>query len=145
MSTNRKTIRTQLGTLLEAELVGAGLPLQALYPYRVADFNNQSPVGVLSSGGSDRTRKSLEGAGAIFYFEFFVFVLYATLDGTWTEQNAEDALDDIEAALAQFLVDYYSTAHWVSLRLVDRSEIVDLNIGGQEYKRENFTLAVEVF
>lgn len=142
-STSRKTVRDALTGLLQAALVGSGKPAQAVYGYQVGDFDKQSPVVVVASGPVLRERR---GFGPCWHTTatllVFVFVAYAA-DG-WTEANAEDALDSIEAAVADVVLANSSTATWHGLTYAQATEPGSMTIGGMEYRSEVFRLSCEV-
>ena len=142
-STSRKTVRDGLTTLLQAALVGSGKPAQAVYGYQVGDFGGQSPVVVVASGPVVRERK---GFGPCWHTTatllVLVFVAYAAPG--WTEANAEDALDGIEAAIADVVLANSSTATWHGLTYAEQSEPGSVVIGGVEYRNEVIRLACEV-
>ena len=102
MSTSRATARKGLANLLTTALVGTGKPAQAVYAYQVGDFAGQSPVVVVSSGPMLRLRDTLgECYRSRFELRIYTFVLYADPASNWTESDAEDALDTIEAAIEE--------------------------------------------
>lgn len=45
--TNRETVRDAFTTLLSTALVGSGLPVQAVYGYKIGDFQGQSPIVIV--------------------------------------------------------------------------------------------------
>ena len=139
----RKAVRQQLATLLTAELVTAQSLVQAVYSYRIGDFQGQSPVVVVSSGGSQRIPLTFEGTKPTYQILVHVFVVYSTEDGTWTEEDAENALDDIEEAISGVIaandaLDNY----WISLGVNGKSVADSVEIGGVEYRREIIELEV---
>lgn len=144
MASSRHTVRDAFAALLNAAMVGTGLPVQAVYAYRVGDFSGQSPVVAVSSAGSRRQRMTKLGSRATFYLLVSTFVMYS--DGsTWGEDDAEDALDSIEALLADVIDDNQVTTNWQALDYYDRSDRVSVEIGGIEYIYESVEIAVEVF
>ena len=144
MSTSRQTAREGLAALLQAALVGAGLPAQAVYDYQVGDFQGASPVVVVSSAGSERSRASLGACWhTTVYLWVHVFVLYS--DGTWTEADAEDKVDAIEAAIADVVLANSSYSGYWDKLIYDEPTLLDgVEIGGVEYRREVIRLRAEV-
>lgn len=140
MASNRKTVRAAL-----AALIAAGVPsLQKVYDYRVSDFGGQSPVATVSASGTGRERATFQGSQALMYFQVDVFALYS--DGAnWGEDDAEDAIDDIEAGIAAVVDANQKTEHWHSLSLEGRSQRIDVEIGGVEYVRELMVLVAGVW
>ena len=143
MSSNRKTAREALATLLSTALTGGGGLAQAVYSYRVGDFGGASPVVIVSSQGSRRERSTFQGSRNTVFLQVDIFVLYAAVG--WTEQDAETRLDDIEAAIAGVVDANQETANWLALNWADRSQRVDVAIGGVDYIRELLVLAAEVW
>lgn len=140
MASNRGTVRKAFAALLTTAL---GSLAQATYNYRIGDFGTQNPVVTVSSAGIQRKRATMQGSRATMYLQVDVFVLYSDL-GTWTEDIAEDRIDDIEAAIAGVIDANQANDNWFALTQVDRSQRVDVEIGGVEYIREVLTVAAEV-
>lgn len=140
---SREAVRDGVTGLLRSALVGSGKPAQAVYGYQVGDFAGQSPVVVVKSGPVERVRR---GLGACWHtmatLQVFVFVAYA--DEGWTEANAEDALDSIEALIADVVLANGSTATWHGLTYEGPTEPGGIEIGGVEYRREVVRLRCEV-
>ena len=141
---NRETVRDAMATLLETALVGTGLPAQAVYGYRVGDFNGQSPVVTVSSAGSERPPMTARGGRTVVYLQVDTFTLYSD-EGSWGEDEAEDRLDLLEKTIAETLHGNQVTANWQAVDYAARSERVDVEIGGLEYAREMIPLRVEVY
>jgi len=137
--TNRETIRDAFTTLLSAALVGTGLPVQAVYGYKKADFQGQSPVVVIAPSGTGRGAAAFDKTGSDVYLDVFVFVLYSD-EGDWDEADATDRLDLIEKEICDVVVDNNSTANWIDVDYEGRSTIDDVAVGGQEYQRERIPL-----
>lgn len=144
MSSNRETARDALAALLQTVLVGSGLPAQAVYNYQVGDLAGQSPVVVVSSGGSERQRLSFQGSRATFRLNVYVFVVY-TDGGDWNEDDAEDRLDLIEKTIAETLDVSQRTASWESVNYAGETTCDSVEIGGVEYRRETIPVTVEVY
>ncbi len=145
MAANRETVRDEVATLLGAALVGSGLPAQEVVNYRKGDLEGKSPVVQVSSYASDRSRMTAKGGRTTVYLLVAMFVLYALEDGSWTEAQAEDALDQIESLIAGVVQANQVTAYWGALDYDGRSERIDVAIGGQEYIVEALTLKAEVY
>ncbi len=146
MSTSRATARKGLANLLTTALVGTGKPAQAVYPYQVGDFAGQSPVVVVSSGPMLRLRDTLgECYRSRFELYVYTFVLYADPQSNWTEADAEDALDTIEAAIADVLLtNTRYSGYWDRIEYTEPTQPDGVEIGGIEYRRELIRLTVEV-
>ncbi len=145
-SISRKTARTGLAGLLQAALVGTGKPAQAVYGYQVGDFSGQAPVVVVASGPMERLRDTM---GACYRSRFallvYVFVPYADPASGWTEENAEDAIDAIEAAIADvILANTRYSGYWDKIEYAEPTQLDGVAIGGVEYRRELMQFTVEV-
>lgn len=141
MASNRETARDGLAALLTTALASL---VQTVYHYRVGNFEGASPVVVVSSGGSLRRRATLQGGRATVYLQVDVFVLYSD-EGTWGEDEAEDRIDAIESAIAGVVDANQATDDWYALSFSERSQRLDVEVGGLEYIREVITLAAEVW
>ena len=140
MASNRGTVRKAFAALLTTAL---GTLAQATYNYRIGDFGTQNPVVTVSSVGIQRQRITMQGSRATMFLQVDVFVLYA--DGaSWGEDDAEDRIDDIEAAIAGVIDANEPNANWYALSQAERSQRMDVEIGGVEYIREVLTVAIEV-
>src|SRR5262245_52350329 len=96
MTANRKPLRAALRTLLKAEVSAA----QEVYGYGKARFGGQSPVVAITSAGSERARLTMQGSQLTATFEVHTFVIHSDPDSNWTEEHAEDTLDDVEQQIA---------------------------------------------
>ena len=142
---SRQAARTGMAQLLTTALVGTGLPVQAVYAYQVGDFQGQSPVVVVTSGPMERLRDTMGDCyRSRFNLMVYVFVLYADPGTAWGEDDAEDALDAIEAAIAETLLNNTRTANWDRLSYSEATAVDAVVIGGVEYRRELITLTAEV-
>lgn len=146
MSYNRETVRDALQGLLNTALVGTGLPAQATYNYQVGDFQQQSPVVVVSSAGSERDQLTLSTRRvSAFFFNIHVFVLYAEPTSSWTEANAEDRLDLIESTIDQTLAaNLVYDGYWRDIGYAGRSTTGSITIGGEEYRYELIPVRAEM-
>lgn len=144
MASNRETARDALATLISTAMVGTGKPVQTVYNYRPSDFGGQSPVVTVSSSGSQRPRMTFVGGQAHYFLQVDLFVLYND-QASWTEDLAEDRLDLIESTLAGILDANQRYSPWEAIGYADRSQRVDVVVGGVEYMRESVPISVEVF
>ena len=144
MAANRKAARDELETLLAAALVGTGLPAQAVYGYRPADFDGKSPVVCVSHYETIRPSMTMEGNRATVTFQVDVFVLYT--DGlSWGPDDAEDAADDVEAGIAGVVAAFTPTTTIDALSHTRASEREDLILGGIPYLWERVYLDAEIY
>lgn len=145
-ATNRETVRDALATLLTSALTGAGKPGQAVYGYKVGDFQGQSPVTLVMSAGSQRSELTYSTEfDNMFYLVIENWVLYADTAGSWTEANAEDRLDLLEKSIADvFAANYsHSSGTWDRISFDGRSQIIEVVQAGKAYLVEIIPVRVE--
>ena len=140
---NRKALREALATLLSAQLVGVGKPVEAVYSYQVADFQGKSPILFVTSAGSWRRNPEHSGRiTSIAYLDVNVFVLYSD-GGSWTEQKSEERLDLIEQKVSEVVVNNARPdgGLWLDLDFVGRTQVTSVVIGGKDYSWEVIPLS----
>lgn len=140
---NRKVVRNEFGAILVQALEGEGKLAQKVYSCRPGDFGGAFPVVTVSGNGTLREQQTFQGAAIKHQLQVDVFVLYATEDGSWTVEMAEDRLDDIQAKISEVIAANQVTAHWDSIAQSDWSERLDVVIGGADYIREFLILSFE--
>ena len=142
---NRELVRDYLATLLTAKLGPLGEDVtEAVYGYKIGDFDNQSPVVTVISAGSqrDRSKRGSEKWDTKFFLTVFVFVVYAVEGTDFGEDDAEDALDLIEKHVSDAMMDSRSQAQdasapWDTITFSGRSDATaDVVVGGKNYRRE---------
>jgi hypothetical protein len=143
----RETARDALATLLSAALVGSGKPAQAFYGYPVADFQNQSPVVVLRSAGSERTMETMSTRRkSMLSFDIISFTLYADPASGWTEANAEDKLDAIEQVVDETIAaNLVNGTTWADIGYDGKSSAGNVTIGGEQYRYELIPIIITVY
>ncbi len=140
---NRESVRDAFATLLSTRLVTTDAIVQAVYNYRKGDLAGLSPVVCVSSAGSRRERIDFTGTRQnIVRLTVHVFVVYA--DTGWTEAQAEDRLDAIEAAIAD-VVDANSGpgSDWLTMDYDGDSARGDIVLGGEDYIMEAIPIAAQ--
>lgn len=151
---NRKPFRAQIASELAAVLVGAGKPAQSLFAGQVADFGGLWPAVIVSSAGSERPNDaSYAGQNTTMLFDVDVFIKYSDKAEGWDELKSEDALDDIEQIVAEWVLangtrapQVGSAVAWTNLEYAGRTdaEFPPAFIGGEEYRHERISLRVEI-
>ena len=131
MATSRKTARENLATLLEAQLVGTGKPVKTVSDSKVESLEGETPLVVVLSDGSNRERMTFQGDRATFYFLIQTWVLQSA--SGWTQAQAEDALDNIEALVAGTLEANQGGSYWEILAYEGRSTILEAIVAGVPY------------
>lgn len=147
MSYTRETARDALASLLSAALVGAGKPAQAVYGYPVSDFQQQSPVVVLRSAGSERTMETMSTRRkSLLYLDLMAFTLYADAASNWTEADAEDQLDSIEQIVDETVAaNLVNGTTWADIGYDSKTTTGNVTIGGEQYRYEVIPLKITVF
>jgi len=140
VTTSRETIRDALVTLLTTALVGAGLPVKTVAGSKVGTLAGVTPLVVILSAGTNRERVTFQGTIPTFFLEIQVWVRQATTG--WTNANAEDALDEIEALIAGVFADEVATANWSLLEYSDRTTVLELTVAGIAYYMERLPVTV---
>jgi hypothetical protein len=129
-SINRKTLRVELASLLAARLqtvdtatFADGKLCAAVYAYLPGAFTLGMPVLCVADaplGGSDRSVmkfRAVDWEGNDIYLNLSSFVPYAT------EAAAQDRLDDIEAKVADILMDNREhPPYWASIEYNRRTQ-----------------------
>lgn len=135
---NRKTVRKQLASLLDASLTGAGNPAQEVFNHKITDFDEKSPVIVVTSRGIGREKiTEVTPVQSEHLFWVYTFVILGVEEDSWTEADAEDLLDDLEYEIAQVIDDNdIEENYWDGIEYDGRSDVDDVLISGTIYKRE---------
>lgn len=143
---SRKVIREAFGALLDAALAGSGNPVQTVYDYVATDFGGTSPVVALGAAGSARTLAGRGGTQARHYLDAMIFVLRGEAgNATYTEAEADDRLDEIEAALLAVIEANQDNANWDAVDYAGQSTIDAVEIGGEQYWMERIPLQFDVY
>ncbi len=138
---SRKAVRQAVGLLLQNTLTGTGNPAQAVYDHEVGDWGTQDPVVYVTGRSAYRHDDNDPQKGlASFGLDVHVWVRYVK-DGV-TEADSENTLDDIEAKVADTVLEDVSSGGFLAH---DGESIVDaLELGGVQYRHEVIPLRVTV-
>jgi hypothetical protein len=148
--TSRKVARKALGLLLKTALEGASGLAQKVYDHAPADFTT-SPVVCVRSGPALRKRWGIgqTKSNTKFKLEVLIYVLAGGKAAGWKPENAQDAFDDIEAAVSQIVITNPTNAAWASLTLAEQeTEVLHLpapDTGGFPYDVEIITAEVQAY
>ena len=143
-SPNREEVRDALAALIDIDLSGT---VVKVYNYSTVDIENQSPVILVFSDGTNRPKR--QGFGPDSKFDTFVRLrvqAYVALPGpndvSYTQQNAEDLLDLIDKKIADVVTEHNSyTSFWRSLNYEEGfSRPEDVLMSGSPYIREEWAL-----
>jgi hypothetical protein len=132
---SRKAVREEVGQILTIRLASLA---QQVYTDQPTSFGGQSPVVVVASTGSERdgqVQRTFGGPIAPkFTLDIYLFVLAATAD-------ADDLLDSLEAAVAEFVAVYSRAQTWTAISYDGRTETRFVEVlDGSEYKQERIPL-----
>lgn len=141
MTLSRETVRKALATALTTALPSA----QVVYNHMKGGFAGQSPVVRVMSDGSDRLRFTPRGGRGDLYMLVQFWVMYAAPKTGWTEADAEDALDQLEWELAQYIDANRKTDHWQAIDFDGRSKPDLVRLEGEAYLVENIPLKLKVY
>lgn len=154
---NRKTVRKFLAAQLQVHL---GSLVQAVYDYQKSSFGKQSPVVCVVSRESTRITTSLEmiTTESQLAYDIHIFVRYqdSTAVPPYTEEQSEDLIDDIEAAIANFILAHGENSEgekrigadaipWLGLAIESPSQIDQALIDNIDYRHETIAVAADVF
>lgn len=146
MALSRRNIRKIFAGILRSALVGQEKPAAAVYDHQIGDFKGESPVVVVSSAGVKRTRKTFQGSIAEVFLQIDVFTLYADPEAGWTEEDAEDTADQIEALIASAVDGNQANRLWDAISYTDRTSLGSIvDMGGNEYRRETIPIVINAF
>lgn len=134
MSTSRETSRDALASLLTTALVGAGLPAKTVTGSKPTVLAGLTPLVAVLSGGTERERLTFQGDITTFYLEIQVWVSQKATG--WTNAQAEDALDSIEALIAGVYESNRGTANWAALEYSGRTTVIEVTVDGNMYYLE---------
>jgi hypothetical protein len=145
---SRHAFRTALVGLLAPLATGANALVQKIYDHSVGDFSSETPVICIDSDGALRHSMNLLLPPGTLYLSIHVFVLYSDPEGTWTEEQSQDALDAIEAAVTGLIEDHYyeeepNSYPWEALGFADRSMVDDVLVGEVAYRHEVIPLVIK--
>jgi hypothetical protein len=146
MSANRKTIRLQL-----RDLLAAGVPAaQVVYAEEPGDLGSASPIIVISSRGSNRTRMTALGSQlrAKLYLDIYT-VAAEVAEGAYSHADAAEVIDDCEAQIAAVFDSHQRSAPngWEALD-IDGESTVEFGVFGVDgipRFRERLPISVAVF
>lgn len=141
MATSREVARDALVTLLEAALVGGGLPAKTVQGSKATALEGITPLVTVLSAGTERVALTYQGTQATFNYSILIWVLQ-TGAGGWTLANAEDALDDIERRIAGVLESNLRTAEWSEIDYSGPTRVADVAVAGVPYYVESIPIRV---
>lgn len=145
MSSQREDARKALVTLLETLVGGEPSDVKVVYDHMPANFKNQSPVIVVSSAGSARSKLAFQSVKSAYRVMLTLLVAYPAAGDAMAEHEVETLLDAIEERISDIVHSHNKTDQWKALSYADISSVDSVLIGGKEYRREVIPLMVEVY
>lgn len=137
---NRKTARKDLAAILVTACIGTGKITKKVYAYKPRAFPDGSPVVCVTSASSERIKHSQPvTAVSVFLLDIHTFVVYYSAKSTtpWTEENSEDAIDDIEKLISDTIIDNETIINkWAFLERDGETTMENVIISGVEYQHE---------
>lgn len=142
MSATRKTVREQVKLAIEPYMTAA----EVVFDHQPTSLDGKDPAVLVLSAGSDRTRETTSGIGTAYRFEIRTLVKHVDAAESWTEEDAEDALDTLEAEVATFIdAAGVKGANWDYVRYAEAvSVITKVEIGGSAFLQESIQVIVRV-
>lgn len=125
-------------------MVGAGNTCQAAYDYMKTTFDGQSPVIVIGSSGTLPTGMTFEGWKLSYYYDIIALIARES-EAEYTEEDADDALDDVAQELMETLQANRKTADWQCLEFDGPSVPAPASVGGDPYWMEITPVLVHVY
>ncbi len=140
MAGKRKEAREYFAGILNAALVENQDLVSLVSGHQLADAGGRSPFVVATLAGSERKPLTFRGGRLTIYLNILVFVLYASADGIWTAENSEDALDEIEEAIAGVVDNNQVSAYWGAITYDGRTSPDMVTIAGEAFRVETISL-----
>lgn len=140
---SRETSRKKL-----AELIENAIPELASIKAHQPSIIGATPAVYIRSLGSDRPVMTLRGKMTSFLFDILVLVNQGsdTPGAGWTEEEAEDMLDTIEARVCQVISENRVVEGvWNRINYFHHSEIRHFDEEGIPYLLEEIPIEVEAF
>lgn len=135
MASSRETVRDALVVLLEAGLVGVGLPVKTVSGSKMTTLTGNSPLVSILSAGSTREAMTFEGNRLKeVALQVHVWVLQSATG--WTRAQSEDALDTIESLIAQIYEDNTNSTNWEILEYSAPTKVIEVAVEGLPYYLE---------
>lgn len=133
----RKALATELTTALPTA--------QVVYDHMKGGFAGQSPVVRVMSAGSERRRFTPQGGRGELHFTVQFWVMYASPGNNWSEEDAENAIDQLEYELAEYVDSNRQGNPWKSLEYSTRSGIELVRLEGKPYLIEDVPIVMKVY
>jgi hypothetical protein len=141
----RQEVIDKIAELLRAELVLVQDLVEGVYTYVPSDPQGLSPIVAVAAVGTRRDGLSARRAQSIHTVAIYIYVLYTHTDGSIDEQEAWNAMNQIEQAVAEVL-DTYSRLdeYWYNLEWAGFSSVDIMPLDNQGYLLESVLTQVSV-
>lgn len=142
MAISRKDVRSKLAELLAVSCTSA----QEVLAYQPSDIG-VTPAVYVRSNSADRPPLTVRGKFTRFGFDILILVLQADRQHpqVWTEDKAEDLLDDIEAQVCDMMsTNRVVAGYWDGLNYSQPSIIEHFDDQGIPYLLEVVKVIAEV-
>lgn len=148
---SRETIRDKWAELATASLVTSLGIVSAVYNYQAGNFGGRSPIVRVLVGGSNRQQSAMgvtTQSDSQVQIQFEIFVKKADSGVSWSEPEVDDALDDVEKAVADLIADNRQIDNfWDYAEQTEGLSVITpfQDIGGNPYLREIIPVLVKVY
>lgn len=141
MSEQRKIVRQTMATELATHL---GTLVQEVSAYQNPDIH-ESPMVRIMSSGSQRPRVLSRGERSKLSFTIQTWVLATHMPGRgWTAEDAEDAIDEIEYSISQWISDNQNRPGlWTHIAYEGMSRVQPVITEDEVWLIENITIIVD--
>lgn len=142
MAISRRPVREALAVAMDVAITEA----TAVYDHKPTDLGGATPVLAIESVSSERPVAHFGGLmmlEARFRFIVHIFVRRPDSSSSWTKAQADDQLDDLEAAVATFVEENQQGERWDGVT-ISGGTVIDDNvvIDGKPYINEQILIEV---
>lgn len=137
---SRRVLRQTFHQILTNELTQ--IPAANIKASRLVNPQGLSPLIYITSSGSERPPLTTRLSKSAILLDVFVLVLLVdAANPSWTEDKAENLLDDIEAQIPDILREHVSYKDlWNDVRYAQASSVERVPLGGYDYIVEDIPL-----
>ncbi len=141
MAINRKDVRAALSTALQANITEAKVVLKYL-----GEPGKQMPAITMVSAGTGGNPLTSDVDALVHKFDIHLLVLAGKPSG-WTEEQAEDLLDDVRYALDEWIEHNMLTVNGARFQIerAGDSSVAFVLISGEQYLDESVPVLLRTF
>lgn len=140
--TTPQAIRHQLHQLITSAIVGHGIAVEDVYPYRTARFRDAAPTHAVIT--THRLSASPLTQGEQLPHFLFRVMVFARYNDQASEAAAEEALDSLEMLSLTALASAEADDLWESLDFLDGPERTSVEVLGKFYRLAQQIIKVEI-